>query len=387
MKRKIDWRYFKVCIYAFCTIAALVLFVRVLSSFDNIVQSVHGAVSSFLAIISPFIIGFVVAYLFNPVMKALESRIFPKALDHKSRRRARTIALAIIYVVLIGAVAVTLIFTVPVVIKNVSDLVAVIPQYIDEAKTFLETEVVQSEFIKNAGLDQSMEQELGNQIGVVGVWIQSFFSNLVGGAINVAQFIFKLVIGFTISAYMLVSKERIAKGLKRLVIAVLGRRRGENLINFFRDSDVIFGNFIRGRLLDSLIIGILAIAAFWILGLPYGFLMGVIVGITNIVPYFGPFIGAVPPIVVALFESPGKAIAVGIVILVIQQLDGAVIGPKTMSNKMGISAFWVMIGVVVGGGLFGFVGMFIGVPLAAIFKLLMNRFIDNRLAGPEDMDK
>lgn len=191
------------------------------------------------------------------------------------------------------------------------------------------------------------------------------------------------VLGLIISVYMFMGKERFFAQAKKLLYALFEKDTVDEILRQTRDSHAIFSGFITGKILDSLIIGLICFACLSVFRMPYAMLISVIVGVTNVIPYFGPFIGAIPSVFIMLTVSPIKALFLALFILVLQQFDGNILGPKILGQSTGLSAFWVVFSIMLFGGLFGFVGMFIGVPTFAVIYSNIRAFAE-RAAAPEE---
>jgi predicted PurR-regulated permease PerM len=191
--------------------------------------------------------------------------------------------------------------------------------------------------------------------------------------------LWNIVIGLIVSIYFLLDKEKFCAASKKITYALFDEKTANYLVKFGKRSDDIFGNFISGKILDSLIIGILTFVVLIIAKMPYATLISVIIGITNIIPFFGPFFGAIPSALIILFVSPVKAMWFLVIVVVIQQIDGNIIGPKILGDSLGISAFWILFALLVAGKLLGLVGMIIGVPLFAIMYSTIKELIEMRL--------
>ena len=200
----------------------------------------------------------------------------------------------------------------------------------------------------------------------------SIANMVTSGVTTAVTYVFNAVIGLLIMVYLLNCKERLFAICRKIVAATCGQKRKDRLYEFADIVNETFIGFIVGRIIDSFIIGVITYVALRIFNIPFAVMISMIVGVTNVIPFFGPFIGAVPSIILLMLEDPKSALYFAIIIIVIQQLDGNVIGPKVVGNAIGISSFWVLIAVLVGGGLFGFAGMAFGVPVFAVIY----RYID-----------
>lgn len=212
---------------------------------------------------------------------------------------------------------------------------------------------------------------------------QQMLTSVTGGVISsilgVVVFAKNLIIGIIISVYLLAMKEQSLARCCKLLYGVLSERAANLVMRGTRRTDEIFSGFVRGKLLDSLIIGILCFIGGSILNLPYTPLVSVVVGVTNIIPFFGPFLGAIPSAFLILLVSPKQCLIFIIFVIVLQQFDGNILGPKILGSATGISSFWVVVTILLGGGFFGVLGMFLGVPVFACLQELVKHLIDRRL--------
>ena len=209
--------------------------------------------------------------------------------------------------------------------------------------------------------------------------INQMMSFVTVGVFSVVETLFDIAVGVIVSVYVLNSKEKFTGQCKKITYALLSRERANLMLQITRKSHKIFGGFVIGKIIDSIIIGILCFIGLSILDMPYTLLVSVIVGVTNVVPFFGPYIGAIPSAILILLSEPIKGIYFVIFILVLQQFDGNILGPKILGDSTGLSAFWVVFSILLGGGLFGFVGMIMGVPTFAVFYYLVSMFIEQKL--------
>lgn len=189
-----------------------------------------------------------------------------------------------------------------------------------------------------------------------------------------------LIVGIIISVYLLAMKEKSLARCCKMIYATFQQEKAELILTGLHNTNQVFSGFVRGKLLDSLIIGILCFVGCSILKMPYTPLVSVVVGVTNVIPFFGPFLGAIPSAFLILLVSPLKCLYFIIFIILLQQLDGNVIGPKILGDSTGISSFWVIVAILVGGGFFGVLGMFFGVPVFACLRMLVKWLMDRRLA-------
>ena len=244
---------------------------------------------------------------------------------------------------------------------------------------------------------QSLETNMMDMVTYLENWvkesflpnIQTYITSITSGVINMVKVLMNAVIGLIVSVYVLMTKEKFIGQSKKIVYAI-SPVRGNVIIDTFRKSNEIFGGFISGKLLDSAIIGVLCYICLLIMKMPYTLLVSVFVGLTNIIPFFGPFIGAIPSVIIIALADPIKGIYFLIFIFILQQVDGNIIGPKILGDSTGLNSFWVVFAIMVGGGLFGIGGMILGVPTFAVIYYIIDKTVDYCLRKrklPEDTDE
>ena len=204
-------------------------------------------------------------------------------------------------------------------------------------------------------------------------------THLTVGLYTLVMELFHAVIGVIVSVYILFGKETFINQSKKATYAIFPTERANLLIHIAVKTNEIFGGFIIGKIIDSIIIGILCFIGTSLLNMPYAMLVSVIVGMTNVIPFFGPYIGAIPSAVLIALADPMKGVYFLIFILLLQQFDGNILGPKILGNSTGLSAFWVIVSILLGGGLFGILGMLFGVPAFAVIYYIVKLFLDNQL--------
>ena len=335
------------------------------------------------AILQPIIIGIVLAYLLNPIMVFVESwvaKLLVKFIKNEKRVKSLSRMLgitgawlffAIIIVVLVASIL-------PTIMESIMSMIRSFP---DEVNNLLA-------WLNNVVEDGSeLEAFLNEAIVSVSAWFQtwlketilpqleSYIGSIMSGALAGVKAVLNIFIGFVVSVYVLTSKDTFSGQAKKMVYAFFKPSKANVIIDTVRKSHELFGGFISGKLLDSLIIGILAYIVLSIMHMPYTMLVSVIIGVTNIIPFFGPFIGAVPSFFIILLQDPMKSLYFLIFIFVLQQIDGNIIGPKILGNTTGISAFWIVFSTTFFGGLWGFPGMVLGVPLTAVIHYIVRRIL------------
>lgn len=343
-------------------------------------------------ILLPVIIGAVIAYLINPIVNMLD-RLFTKLFLYTklSRNKVQSIAL---WLSIFFSMAILLFFVyflisliLPELAKNLSNLVLNFESYILTITTwFSELDILQD----NPQLYSTLSSLLNKMLISLEDWVSTSLlgsiSNILSGLtfriIGIFNVLLDVVVGLIVSVYILSSKRKYTAKAKRFAYVLFQPKTANVVLQLASKSNHIFGGFISGKLLDSLIIGILCFIGLSIFKTPYTLLVSVIVGVTNIIPFFGPFIGAIPSAILILLANPTNlkpTIIFVIFIICLQQFDGNILGPKILGDSTGISALMVVVSITIGGGFFGFMGMFLGVPTFAVISYLFRCFIHYRL--------
>ncbi|MCD8375880.1 MAG: AI-2E family transporter [Oscillospiraceae bacterium] len=328
-------------------------------------------VSGFLGILSPFIIGFAVAYLLNTPTAFFERKVY------KNLRWKRGLSILTVYLLVFALLVVLIALVVPQVIDSIVALVNNMGTYLNNLNTWV-TELTEDWELEWEGLDNLLlsYQDLWSSLAST---VSSVLPQVLNYGIAVGSGIISAITAVISSVYMLSGKKALKKQVKALLFALFPADKTEHVLHICRRSNQIFIGFINGKIIDSVIIGVLCAILCVILRIPYVPLLSVVIGVTNIIPFFGPFIGAIPSVLILLMVNPWAAVRFGIMILALQQLDGNLIGPKILGNYTGLSAIWVLVAIVVGGGLFGVAGMILGVPVFAVIYMLMRDFVAQRL--------
>lgn len=350
-------------------------------------ESFLGSVKSFFGIIMPFLYGGVIAYLLTPICVKLE-KVFDKVLVEKAKKPLKAKAfsrqISVGLSLLIGLLALVGIFylVLPQVITSVTTIVESTPANMEKFYAWSENYMQENPEITqyfnhiSSGWLNKFNEWIETDLMVNIQMIVSEFSTRVMGALGIVK---NIVIGCVVSIYFLAGRNHFLAQARKLTYCCFGEPLANAVIGEVRFANRIFGGFIRGKLLDSLIIGILCFAVITIMDMPYTVLISVIIGLTNIIPFVGPFIGAVPCVLLILTVSPIQSLYFVIFIIILQQFDGNILGPKILGQSTGVSGFWVLFAILFFGGLFGFVGMVIGVPLFAVIYNLTSQFVNKKL--------
>ena len=373
---KINWnnKYATIAMYAFLVICASILLYLGISQ----INSIKASVNDFIGTLQPFIIGGALAYLLNFILKFYEDYI----LSHKTFKRLkksgkRGIGLLLTYITATIITYLFIQFVLPQLLDSIIGLVNNIPQYLNDLTK------VTNDIFDNLNLQPEYISLITDKFGEAITYIITLISNLVpvigNFIVGATSSILNIIIGIIISIYILIDKEKFMALGKKIVYALCSEEKAKFILRLATQSNMTFSRFIGGKILDSFIIGLLTFVILTIFKMPYILLISVIVGVTNIIPFFGPFIGGIPAAIIILFVSPIQALWFVVIIIVIQQIDGNIIGPKILGDSIGISAFWILFSLLVAAKLMGFVGMIIGVPLFAIFYSIIKEIVEERL--------
>lgn len=335
-----------------------------ISHFDT----VWGFLQAGWAILSPFVGGAVIAYLLDFIVRGL---------DHGFLRGKRALRVLLAYVIAFFCIGALLMLLIPQLISSVKMLITSIPGYFSSMEQYLA--VLQSHLSNTVQLEKllgSYEEVLKAATDA----ISGLFPHVLNYGMALGSGLVSTITAIMFSIYMLLDKEKLLRQMKKLVFTFLPEKHAKRVLRVLARTNQTFSGFIGGKIIDSLIIGVLCFIICTILRIPYALLVSVVVGCTNVIPVFGPFLGAIPCAFILLIVQPFSSLEFLIMILILQQFDGNVLGPKILGESTGLSALWVLFSILVGGSLLGFAGMLIGVPTFAVLYSLLAEYTDLRLA-------
>jgi len=374
---------------AFLVVVCSILFYSVVTSWSYW----WGTFQTLLRIMSPIFWGLILAYFLTPLAKLLE-RLLTPALRSVSEKRPRlgnrlSRALSVLLAVLITLFAVTLLLItlLPEVYSSIEALVINSPIYLTVTVAFLQQVLDNIPALEAVAINLLEEGE-----NLLLGWVnESLLPNIdlvilsvSAGFFGVVRVVVNLVIGLILSIYLMYNRELFAAQSRKLLHSLMPENRVTTMLRGVRHVDKTFGRYFLGRVLDSLFIGTFTFIFLTVMDMPYVALVTVVISITNTIPFFGPFIGAIPSAVLIFMEDPVQGLIFVVFIIVLQQISGNITGPRIMANTMGLSGFWILFSILVGGGLFGFLGMLLGVP---VFSLIYDviRYLTNRRLSRQDM--
>ncbi|MCI8632171.1 MAG: AI-2E family transporter [Lachnospiraceae bacterium] len=358
-----------------------ILFYKIVRDID--ISGIH--FSRILTILNPFITGLVITFFLVPLVKLFENRLYRLKKIKLPAKVVKLLATLISYVLIFGLLILILVYIIPQMFAGLSTLITLLIDSIQYLYGNLNSFIDYWDQSSWSSLisGQDVYRFLGDQLSSLAINLQNIASTvlpmLYKTIAGIASGSINFIVGIIISIYLVNDRHRVAFAGKRLLYALLRQSWADRVLNLAQETLLIFRRFFIGKALDSLIIGILCFVFMKLFRLPYAELISVIVGITNIIPYFGPFIGAIPSILIILMVSPMDALIFSVFILALQQLDGNIIGPAILGNSLGLKPIWIIFSVTVGGGLFGIAGMLIGVPAFTVLYTLFQRMIQNRL--------
>ena len=383
MKRLQNNRYFSLGTMLLVVISICMVLLAIILN----LQEVGSVIGTITGAFRPVVVGLVFAYLLNPLMKFLDGRLYPFLLKKKMKQQKAyklSRAVSLVFALLCALILLYEFFDMllPQLYESVMGIVNNFNTYYAAAEKWV-LGILEGDPTLAAKADDLMNQ----LFEFLKKWlndgllpsIEVIVSTLTSSVFSVVGSLLNLVIGLCAAIYMLWSRDVFIAQGKKIVVALCREKTADRIFDLFRRIHKVFSGFIIGKILDSLIIGILCYIGMLIFRMPHPALIATVVGVTNVIPFFGPFIGAVPSAFLILLVDPMQAVYFAIFVFALQQLDGNVIGPRILGNTIGISGFWVLVSITVAGSLFGFAGMILGVPVFAVLYMLVTDFIEGRL--------
>lgn len=335
-------------------------------------EQIRMMISNIINIVLPFIIGACIAYLLAPLCNKVENRL-------KNNKHKKLLSIAAAEVVLIVIIVILCSIILPQSIESITNIVKSAPTAYDNTIEFVDKLLNKHLWLKDVidldsmGIETLLSDLINNKIMPN---INSILTSIANGASSVVNVLFNIIIGLIVNIFALSNRKNFAAYSKKIIYAIFGKKASKLILDELEIANKMFSGFIVGKIIDSLIIGIICFICMLILKMPYALLVSVIVGVTNIIPFFGPFIGAIPGTIIIFSESPIQSLYFIIFILILQQIDGNIIGPKCIGNATNLNTFWVLFAILFFGGLWGVVGMVIGVPLMAVIIDIVTKVIN-----------
>ncbi len=377
---KVEWnsKYKTISVYAIITVTVIAL---IILFFQNLEYMGNG-IAAFFSLLIPFIIGFAAAYLLMRPTRFIEKHWF-KFIERRKPHHAlrRGLSILTVFIIVFGIFVLLIYFIIPQLLDSATVLIRNLPTYLQQLDDMIVTGLKSVDLYTDA---------IGEQLDE---FMNSFldFTNLMGQLVNqlpdvlttVGTGIFNFFVGMIVCVYVLFSREKFIRQGKKLLYAIFKKDFSKKFLEMLKYSNNVFLGYIMGTLTSTAFVGIATFLFMTITQMPYAILITVIISITNIIPFFGPFLGAIPSAIILLIIDPVYALIFVIFIIILQQIDGNIVLPKLVGMRVGLSAFWVLFALLVGGGLFGFWGLVLGVPVFAVIYSLISTLIHNRLDKKE----
>ncbi len=349
----------------------------------NHLELVSDILGGFISVISPFIIGLCLAFIFNVILRPLEN-LWNKLFKKKQKKKwvtklRRPICLALSVLIIIGVIFILLFMILPQISRTFSTIVDSMPQYFEKIEGWwLQIRILLEHY-------SIVLPEMSFDLNAIAEKITSFVATsgvidkTVGITGSIFSGLFDVVLGLVFSVYVLASKEQLGVSCKKMLCAFANKQRVDKIVELAALSNKTFTSFVTGQLTEAGIIGVLCFIGMLIFGMPYALAISALVAFTALIPVFGAFIGTAIGAFLILMVNPLKAIGFIIFIIVLQQIEGNLIYPKVVGKSVGLPGILVLAAVTIGGGLFGVVGMLIGVPIVSILYTVIGEFINKRL--------
>ncbi len=347
------------------------------------IPAIVAVLRKILRVLRPFIYGVFMAYILNKLVDIFEKyvfnglgrKLFPKKAE-TGAKFSRALSVATVHLLAVGLLVGLLVLVLPQLYYSVESIINNSSSYLSRAVTWVR------ELLQSSELGDTIASYMGNFTDYFRNWLEknvmpemnSIISNITGGVLSIVKELFSILLGFVISIYILYNKEAFKAQAKKLLYSIFKIKTANRIMYEFDIINDVFGNFIVGELIDSLIIGIATYIFMLIAGMPYAELIAIIVAVTNLIPTFGPFIGAIPSAILILLENPLKCLIFVIFIIILQQIDGNILKPKILGKRAGLSGFWIIFAIVFFGGMHGVLGMLLGVPITAVLYNFIKRF-------------
>lgn len=357
-------------------VAACSIVIAVIMHWESVVVEL----SRLVKVLMPFILGIVLAFLINPLVSNVYQLLNHFIFKDKRQKGCKYTSVALAYLILLGILTVTIVYIVPQISESLKELTRSLGygyNYVINNTAEIQQKYP---FLPMEDIRQLLLKVVPENIFGYGTDLAKFvFPYLYNLSASFIKGFIDVIFAIVISCYIILDKEKISKQIRRIIFAFTNKKQAPVIWDTFRECNHIFNGFLYGKTIDSLIIGILSLIVMSVIQLPYGLLLSVIVGVTNMIPYFGPFIGAIPGVIIYLVIEPKYAIIYVIMILVLQQFDGLYLGPKILGDLTGIKPLWVIFGITVGGAYFGVLGMFLGVPTVAVIMHIVNVIMEKKI--------
>jgi len=349
--------------------------------------------SSTLNILSPFITGMIIAYILNASMRFIENNIyssFKKLKNNKPLKRGLSIGTT--YILLFICIFIGIAYLIPEIFISLQNIIIFFKNLdMSKIEDTLYNKVFSIELFNqlSSEISSSIMKTIESFLGIIldsAKYIPDMLNTIITSTMGIASYLLDFVLGIVIAFYMLLDKEKIGAFCEKILYIIFSNEIASKIVEIAKTSNSVFEKFFIGKAIDSIIIGFIFFLGAIVLKLPYSLLLSIIIGVTNMIPYFGPFIGAVPVVFIVILTSPIKGLWVIVFIFILQQFDGIFLGPKILGNSIGLQPIGVIFAILVGGAMFGALGMFFGVPIFAVIVTMFKNFIERKYAEKTNME-
>ncbi|TCT16142.1 putative PurR-regulated permease PerM [Natranaerovirga pectinivora] len=398
MKYKFDKHYIKISIHIIITAVILYGIIFAINNISTIFDSLKNIVSTTINLLAPLIIGLVLAYLFDPIVNFYDRNICDKLhfhLNNKKKRRVKVkktrlaatsltyITIIVIFIIAGYAISWNLKNTDG--FRNVGNTVVIVEEFV---KGFNNVAIQVQEKLSDFGLVNQGEELVDTIIRTVTSAVQAIGTQVIGFITKLGGYVISIVIGIVISFYLLMDKKYLLNGWNRSINAILPTRTSKAVRNIWKEADWILSGYVRGQLLDVLIMSVLISITLLIIGVDFAIVIGIISGFANLIPLVGSIVATIMAVLVALVgDNPMKAVYALVTLLILQQIDGNIIVPKVVGENVNLNPLMVLLAIFIFGSLFGVLGMIVAVPITALFKHFYVQYIDYRLKEKERKEK
>ncbi len=344
------------------------------------ISSISASFNKVLVLLTPFVYGFALAYLLNPLVMYIE-RFISKIKWNMLNKRSTGISIFLAYYITTLLVIIFLLVVVPEVVASINGIMLAMPEAIKE----LTLEIVDfmnrnlSEYTDKVYNEKEALEHMNRYTTELLTYLKSVLPQIFEITLNMTSTLFHFILGYIVSIYMLLHKDKYKGQIKKIIVAYTSENQSKTIFEVGRNAHKTFSDFITIKILNSILVGIICYISCLVLKIDNALLIAVVIGVTNVIPYFGPFIGAIPTSLIVLFDSPLKMVLYIIFIILLQQFEGNYLEPKLLGNKLGLNSLLVIFAVVMMSGILGVVGMFIGVPLFAIIYMYMKKNLERTL--------
>ncbi|MEN8434511.1 AI-2E family transporter [Clostridium septicum] len=378
-KLKLESKYIRYGLYIILAILLLFLGYKIIDNGSYLIDITKSNIYNFFRMISPIFYAFLISYLlFKPVVffqnliSKLYSSITKRKINDRIYKISRVLGIIIMFVIISISIALVINFVIPPIVENIKILLSKLPEYQTQMKIWIE-EIVG--FFNKNNMDIQATGELAtgvtDKLFLVGNKTLAFIANSVT---TLSSLILDLILTIILTFYFLKDKEVLFKNFKKIRDVVMPKKFGRALTIFVNDIDEIVGEFLVAEILDSVIVGVVSTILMLLIRHPFSILIGCVAGLTNIIPYVGPIIGAALAFGLGIFSSLGLGVSGAILLLLYQQIDGNFVQPKIVGDKVGLIPVWILIAVLIGGSYFGAIGMILSIPVAGLIRIYFNRY-------------